>query len=125
MLSDIFAPWFPHSPSGDINPSAHPPSYVTGCTPSISQSKTKATSTRRANLISGHSSVVKERGFSTVPKEGANGPLPRSSQQPNTEKPQTASLLPTQYHLNEDMSVVLPRAPCAITRAATSTSSFT
>ena len=85
MLSDISAPQFPHFPSGDISPSTHPPSHATGCMPSTSQPKTKVTSTRHANLISDHSSVVKERRFGTVPKVSAMGP-PWSSQQPDTEK---------------------------------------
>jgi hypothetical protein len=70
-----------------------------------------------ANLIPGRSSVVRERRFGTVPKERAKEPLILSSQQPNTEKPQTEPVLPTQYHLIENTPVVLPRVPCAITRA--------
>jgi len=117
MLSEFFAPHFPHSPSGDKSPSTHPPSHAARCTPSTSQPKTKVKSVRVANLIPGHSFVVRERRFGKVPKEGAKEPLLWSSQQPNTEKPRTASLLPAQYHLNEDMPVVLPRVPYAITRA--------
>lgn len=72
---------------------------------------------RPANPISGHSSVVRKRRFVKVPKEGAKEPLPCSSQQPNTEKPRTAFMRTTQYHLNEDMPVVLPRVPYTIARA--------
>jgi hypothetical protein len=97
MLPDIFPPQFPHSPP-----------------PSASQPKRKV---RCANLIPGRSSIVRERRFGTVPKERAKEPLILSSQQPNPEKPQTEPVLPTQYHLIENIPVVLPRVPCAITRA--------
>ena len=73
---------------------------------------------RRANLISGRSSVVREKRLSTIPKEGATKePLPWSSQQPNPEKLRTEPVLSTQCHLIEDIPVVLPRVPSSITRA--------
>ena len=118
MLPDIFPLQFPPSPSDDIRPSTDRPTRFTGCTRLALRPKRKVTSLRRANLISGRTSVVREERFGTVPKGGAKmEPLPWSSQQPNPEKLQTEPVLSTQYHLIEDIPVVLPRVPSSITRA--------
>ena len=108
--SDIFPLQFP-----DMSLSTDLPTLATRRTPSASQPKRRV---HRENVISGHASVVRGRKFGTAPKERARKePLPCSSQQPNPEKPQTDPMLPAQYHLIETIPVVLPRVPCAITRA--------
>lgn len=105
------------SPSDEISPSAHLSTHAAGRTPSASRPARGVKSLRRANLVSSRSSVVRER-FGTGLKKGAKKePLPCSLQQPNTEEPRTGPTLPTQYHLIEDMPIVLPRAPCATNRA--------